>query len=196
MPTSISSSNESKPAVKAAKSRKKSLLKLPKYDNSALRSPAVVDGSSSTCGCCNKKFRLKYQYLSHQITQQGKKMCCAVAGCSLTDQEFSSVRLLELHLQEHTGELGLTCNLCSRTFTSELARNRHVATHEEGEFSCPHCRVSQPSRIVLNMHQRYCSSRGEPSQEDQMVVGEEDIVVFVEDQNGAPSDQTETVIMM
>ena len=123
-------------------------------------------------------------------------MCCAVAGCALTDQEFSSLRLLELHLQEHTGERGLPCSLCSRTFSSELARNRHLATHEEGEFSCPHCHLSQPSRIVLNMHQRYCTSRGEQQEQEEVVVGEEDIVVFVEEQDGTPSDHTETVIMM
>merc|ERR1712066_897695 len=129
-----------------------------------LSSSSSGGGGSETCSCCNKRFRLKYQYLSHQIVQQQRRLCCAVSGCSLTDQEFSSVRLLELHLQEHTGELGHSCSLCSRTFSTELARDKHEATHEEGEFSCAHCQAVQPSRLVLNMHQRYCVSRA--GQED------------------------------
>ena len=117
-PIATTTITENKTVVKAGKNRKKSLLKLPKHDNSAVSRLPGVEGDK-------KKFRLD--------------------------------------------------------------RNRHLATHEEGEFSCPHCHLRQPSRLVLNMHQRYCTSRGE---------GGEDIVVFVEDQSGLPSDQAETVIMM
>ena len=175
---------ETKSAGKPVKNnKKKSLLKLAQEEEVAT---PVTSGNSQLCECCNKVFRQKFQLLSHQIVQQSRRLCCAVAGCSLTDQEFSSVKMLELHLQQHTGELGHYCSICDRTFSTELARDKHEATHEEGDFTCSYCQSAQPSRLVLNMHQRYCTSREQ----------REDILLYVEDQNSYNIDQTETVIMM
>lgn len=173
------------PRGKTGKSKKKSLLKLAQYEVVTPPGGETGGSGSQVCECCNKMFRLKYQYLSHQIVQQRRRLCCAVAGCSLTDQEFSSVKLLELHLQQHTGERGHCCTICSRSFTTELARLKHEATHEEGDFTCPHCQSAQPSRLVLNMHQRYCASRQQ----------RDDIVVYVEE-TADNTDHTETVVMM
>ena len=66
-----------------------------------------------------------------------------------------------------------SCDICLKNFTTCYARDKHVSTHEHGQHTCPHCHVDQPSRIVLNMHMKYCKSRPESTTND--------IVIYVND---------------
>ena len=65
------------------------------------------------------------------------------------------------------------CDICHKKFATCHARDKHVATHEEGQHTCPHCHVDQPSKIVLNMHAKYCKSRTDSSKSE--------IVIYVND---------------
>merc|ERR1712098_23296 len=112
-----------------------------------------------SCNCCNKKFRFKFQLLSH-VGQKTRGGCfCVVEDCDLGQAEFESPELLELHLQQHTGESSFYCDVCYKSYGTELARDRHVATHETGKHTCPYCHVNQPNRMVLNIHTKYCQSK-------------------------------------
>jgi len=130
----------------------------------------VNNSSKYTCNCCNKKFRFKFQLLRHvgQRTRGGN-FCC-VEDCDLAEAEFETPELLELHLQQHTGETSFYCDICYKSYGTELARDRHVATHETGKHTCPYCHVNQPNRMVLNMHTKYCQSKTD------------EIVIFVENE--------------
>jgi len=137
--------------------RKKSLLKV---ENPKPRGPGA---SGHVCECCDKRFKLKYQLLSHLSLKQRNGLYCVVEGCPNSDQIFPSVESLELHLQDHTGEVSYPCMLCFKYFTTAAARDKHLSTHEDGNggYHCPHCDVIQPSRIVFNMHVKHCSMKEE-----------------------------------
>jgi len=160
-------------------SKKKSLLKLENSDPIKKAKSDMNSGSTQTCDCCDKRFKFKYQLLSHIAAKQGGGCYCVVSECPSSGQLFPSVDILELHLQEHTGEISYPCTLCSRHFTTAAARDKHTATHEgQGGFNCPHCDVTQPSRMVLNMHVRYCNRREEDLDEEMVQLEQEDLITL------------------
>eukprot|EP00092_Neocalanus_flemingeri_P018024 GFUD01019509.1.p1 GENE.GFUD01019509.1~~GFUD01019509.1.p1 ORF type:complete len:860 (+),score=163.23 GFUD01019509.1:61-2640(+) len=160
-------------------SKKKSLLKLENFEQIKNKSKSDGNTSSQTCDCCDKRFRFKYQLLSHIAQKQGTGCYCMVSECPNSDHLFPSVESLELHLQEHTGEISYPCTLCFRRFTTSPARDKHLATHEEGQegYNCPHCDVTQPSRMVLNMHVKYCNKK-EDVDEEMVQLEQEDLITL------------------
>jgi len=151
-------------------------------------SEAVTSGGAAPnrCICCGRKWRHRYQLLSHLAVKQGR-LSCQVGGCAEASTVFPSKELLELHLQAHTGESCHPCSHCPRVFPTAGRRSRHEATHdgEEGEeLPCPHCGEQQPSRLVLNMHTRYCRARdGEYTvvvEEERVELGAESMVLTLE----------------
>lgn len=91
-------------------------------------------GPRDTCSTCHKSFRRKQDLLSHMVTQHGS-LVCPVRSCVEGGKVFSSQEVLEQHLSSHSQE-------------------------SQGP-PCPHCHTGQPSRLVLNMHMKYCSKRGQ-----------------------------------
>lgn len=160
--------------------KKKSLLKVENCEKSKSKADGIF--TSQSCECCDKRFRFKYQLLSHMAQKQGNGLYCVAAECPNSDQLFPSLDSLELHLQEHTGESSHPCLLCFKHFTTASARDKHTATHEEGGgggYNCPHCEVTQPSRMVLNMHVRYCNKKGEAEADEEMVqLDQEDLITL------------------
>jgi len=157
--------------------KKKSLLKVENFERS--KSKAEGNLSGQNCECCDKRFKFKYQLLSHIAQKQGNGLYCVVAECPNSDQLFPSLDSLELHLQGHTGEMSYPCLLCFKHFTTSAARDKHTATHEEGKggYNCPHCDVTQPSRLVLNMHVKYCNKKEEVD-EEMVQLEQEDLITL------------------
>ena len=159
--------------------KSKSLLKLEKTDNNQdVPSPAVhqsvsTDSSRFACNCCSRKFKFKYQLLSHVADRTRGGHFCVVDTCPSGQQQFESVELLELHLRQHTGETSYHCDVCYKSYATRHARDKHVATHDPSpeQHTCPHCGLAQPNRLVLNMHAKYCTSR--------QTQAEGDIVIYV-----------------
>ena len=160
--------------------KKKSLLKLENSQQIKDKSKSEGDFSSQTCDCCNKRFKFKYQLLSHIAEKQGNGLYCVVSECPNSDQLFPTVDSLELHLLQHTGEMSYPCALCLRHFTTSAARDKHSATHEEGQggYNCPHCDAIQPSRMVLNMHVKYCNRKKDDVDEEMVQLEQEDLITL------------------
>jgi len=157
--------------------KKKSLLKIENNEKDKPKRDGI--SSTLTCECCDKKFKFKYQLYSHIAQKQGTGLYCVVAECTTAGQVFPSVEALELHLQEHTGEVSHPCMLCFKHFSTASARDKHTATHEEGKggYDCPHCDVTQPSRMVLNMHVKYCKKKANVD-EEMIQLDQEDLITL------------------
>lgn len=114
--------------------RKVSLLK---GESEGSQEQAVTAaGFANQCNCCGRKWRHRYQLLSHIAVKQGQ-LSCQVAGCADAGTVFPSKELLELHLQSHTGESCHPCSRCPRVFPTAGRRSRHEATHDgDAELAC------------------------------------------------------------
>ena len=90
-------------------------------------------------------------------------------SCDKCKYKTTNKSYLKTHKQKHTGERPFGCSECPKQFTRKtLAKyhlvKRHMATQEQGSFSCPVCNISCVSEKALARHiSMYDIAEGESS---------------------------------
>ena len=130
--------------------------------------PASGKSASGKSGQGRNKSLLKQEKLSPKLNKTAAspspQMHAASAAVTAVTAAGVSVSNSSVSLQNYS------CDICHKTFATCYARDKHVSTHEQGQHTCPHCHVDQPSRIVLNMHTKYCKSRTDTAATNDIVI--------------------------
>ncbi|KAH8336992.1 hypothetical protein KR059_010154 [Drosophila kikkawai] len=117
-----------------------------------VHTPAPVATSppeSYVCKVCDKVFNQKAGLHSHQRFCQVKDP----VHCTFCDQEFSSMRKYELHLQQlHAVETLHECEICHRSFKSADTLAVHRKRHSERHFQCDKCTLNYVNSAELRVH--------------------------------------------
>ncbi|XP_017054022.1 zinc finger and SCAN domain-containing protein 12 [Drosophila ficusphila] len=101
------------------------------------------------CNVCEKVFNQKASLHSHQRFCQVKD----VVHCTFCDQEFSSVRKYELHLQQfHAVETLHECEICHKSFKNADTLTVHRKRHSERHFQCDKCPLNYVNSAELRVH--------------------------------------------
>nr|XP_017106121.2 LOW QUALITY PROTEIN: zinc finger protein 184 [Drosophila bipectinata] len=109
----------------------------------------VVPTESYICSVCDKVFNQKASLHSHQRFCQVKDP----VHCTFCEQQFSSVRKYELHLQQlHSVETLHECEVCHRSFKSADTLAMHRKRHSERHFQCDKCSLNYVNSAELRVH--------------------------------------------
>ncbi|XP_016930553.3 zinc finger and BTB domain-containing protein 41 [Drosophila suzukii] len=101
------------------------------------------------CKECDKMFSQKASLHSHQRFCQLKDS----VHCTFCDQEFSTMRKYELHLQQlHAVETLHECEICRRSFKSADTLTLHRKRHSERHFQCDKCSLNYVNSAELRVH--------------------------------------------
>ncbi|XP_037955142.1 zinc finger protein 431-like [Teleopsis dalmanni] len=98
----------------------------------------LSNGAQLECNVCTKKFENPRQYRIHKRMHGsfGK-----VHECVECHKQFNSKKVLDEHMNIHTGLRPFKCNLCPKDFASKYTLQTHVKIHSERlrPFECDEC---------------------------------------------------------
>nr|CAD7428899.1 unnamed protein product [Timema monikensis] len=146
--------------------------------------PHKVKGPTKTrqfsCDICNKSYMSKRGLTEHQMKHSGlKPFSCDQCGrlfttrrllcshrlvhavirsalqCGTCYKTYLSAQALRTHQQSHTGRLREHCQVCEATFTQRGSLQRHMMSHGEGGYPCPHCNKRYSRKDKFQDHLRF-----------------------------------------
>lgn len=105
------------------------------------------------CEHCGKKF-LNKQGVDRHINSTHRQLSPLEFQCVKCSASFDTMDKMEDHLVVHyTNPSSIfNCNHCSRSFSSFLAKKKHIELEHIPEFECEICHVVLPSREAMDKH--------------------------------------------
>lgn len=107
------------------------------------------------CEVCDKIITRSYNFMRHQSVHTGvRKYCCHICGNS-----FRLSGILSRHIQEfHLRIKNLSCDICSRKFSSKQSLQDHKLIHSnERSFVCDICNSAFKQKSALRIHKLFHS---------------------------------------
>ncbi|XP_017866296.1 PREDICTED: zinc finger protein 2 homolog [Drosophila arizonae] len=101
------------------------------------------------CTACDKVFNLKSSLQAHQRFCQVKQP----VHCNFCEQQFSSMRKYELHLQQqHAVDTLHECEICLKSFKNSESLSVHRKRHSERHYQCAKCSLNYINAAELRVH--------------------------------------------
>lgn len=101
------------------------------------------------CTACDKVFNLKASLQAHQRFCQVKQP----VHCNFCEQQFSSMRKYELHLQQqHAVDTLHECEICLKSFKNSESLAVHRKRHSERHYQCAKCSLNYINAAELRVH--------------------------------------------
>ncbi|XP_017055245.1 zinc finger protein 846 [Drosophila ficusphila] len=119
----------------------------------------LVTDQGYHCTVCNKDFRSRTQQYYHLAcgNELLKKFSCK--ECS---RRFATRSHLNYHLSSHENQSKHSCNTCGKCFKQLIVLQRHMVTHSQEQYVCPHCQKVFRRQSSLNSHAAIHTALGLP----------------------------------
>ncbi|XP_062135477.1 zinc finger protein 226 [Drosophila sulfurigaster albostrigata] len=101
------------------------------------------------CIACDKVFSSKASLQAHQRFCQVKQP----VHCNFCEQQFSSMRKYEMHLQQqHAVDTLHECEICKKSFKNSESLSVHRKRHSERHYQCGKCSLNYINAAELRVH--------------------------------------------
>ncbi|XP_076288024.1 zinc finger Y-chromosomal protein [Lasioglossum baleicum] len=129
-----------------------------------------------SCQKCDRRFRVRADYMKHIVTHDGEPCICDVCGakvpnkislyfhknynhtvkdpkfpCTVCNKKLQSQKNLDNHMQQHSQKF--ICEHCGLGLTRKSGLRKHIRTHSgEKSFSCQICQKTFASATSRKVH--------------------------------------------